>query len=292
MDTEAAKKVGSGIKFVKKDVMGVTGSAYFAEYKPKEVRDKLRQEIEESRQKGPRIGADGLPQIDGPIEANEESTGIVMHKSGRIAEAWANFKKESPLFQKLSFVGREMEENDSLLFRFFRNLKEKTTFDESETTKVIKQFQTVDSKFNQHSFLEEAAHFIIPELLEAYLKQDIKLLKEWVNEVSFARISADFNIDAKSGHISDCKLLDYRNTEISKMALLDDQLAIIIITFTSTEIIHFKNKKGESVSGAPDNLINVRYALAFTKSQLMDSEAKHNPTTNGWMVVDWARHPL
>ena len=213
-----------------------------------------------------------------------------LHKSGKFAEAWGSFKRESPLFQKLSSVKRGMEENDSAFLRFFRNLKEKTTFDETETTKVVKAFKAVDTEFTQHAFLNEAAHFIIPDILEAYLKQDAKTMKEWVNEGAFARISAEFKINATSGYISDCKLLDYRNTEISKMTLLNEEIPIIVLTFQTTEIIAFKNKKGEFVLGAQDNLVNARYGLAFTKAKLMDSEIPHNPNTNGWLIVDWARH--
>jgi import inner membrane translocase subunit TIM44 len=83
--------------------------------------------------------------------------------------------------------------------------------------------------------------------------------------------------------------VDYRQVEISKIILLEEEFPVIVITFRTTEILCFKNKKGEIALGAEDNLQNAAYALAFTKQQLIDPEAEHNPTTNGWTILQWAR---
>lgn len=100
---------------------------------------------------------------------------------------------------------------------------------------------------------------------------------------------AEFDVQKKAGLVSDCKLIDYRNVELSKLSLLEDELPIALIHFQTTEILCFKNKKGEVVLGAEDNIQNARYAIAFTKKQILDPEAEISASTNGWTVIDWAR---
>ena len=102
-------------------------------------------------------------------------------------------------------------------------------------------------------------------------------------------MTAEFDAQKKAGLLSDCKLIDYRNVELSKLALLEDELPVAMIHFQTTEILCFKNKKGDIVLGAEDNIQNARYAIAFTKKQILDSEADVNPSTNGWVIMDWAR---
>ena len=114
MDTKVAKSVASGIHQIKKDVVG-TRNAYFAEYRPKEERDRERLEFQAEKQT-PTIAVDknGLPIKAGEaVSANEEASGIVMHRSGRMAEAWNKFATESPIGQALHNYSRKMEENDS-----------------------------------------------------------------------------------------------------------------------------------------------------------------------------------
>jgi import inner membrane translocase subunit TIM44 len=183
METEAAKTVSKGIHSIKNDVVGITGNAYFAEYNTKEVREQKKKELMAKRApKQVRLGPDGLPLIEGPVKADEESTGIVMHKSSRLAEAWSKFKSESAIGQTWYSYKRNLEEKDSPLLQFWRNIRESTKSEESEGAKVVRLIRTVDPTFEQNAFLDEVAHFIIPELLEAYLLGNEKVLKEWVTE--------------------------------------------------------------------------------------------------------------
>lgn len=93
----------------------------------------------------------------------------------------------------------------------------------------------------------------------------------------------------QAGLVSDCKLIDYRTVELSKLALIEDEVPVAILTFTTTEILCFRNKKGEIKLGAEDNIQNARYSIAFTKKQILEPDSEVNPETNGWIIIDWAR---
>jgi import inner membrane translocase subunit TIM44 len=71
--------------------------------------------------------------------------------------------------------------------------------------------------------------------------------------------------------------------------LLENEFPVIIVSFQTSEILGYTDKKtGKYISGADDNVISGRYALAFTKKQLIDPDASHNPKTNGWYVLQWS----
>lgn len=92
----------------------------------------------------------------------------------------------------------------------------------------------------------------------------------------------------KAGLKSECKVLDIRNTEIQKMTLLENELPVFVVTFQTNEIIGYTNKAGEYKIGAEDNVVGGRYALAFTKKQIMEPEAENNPKTNDWHIIQWS----
>ena len=52
------------------------------------------------------------------------------------------------------------------------------------------------------------------------------------------------------------------------------------------------DKKGEVVLGGKGNLRNSRYAIAFTKKQLVDAEAVVEEGTQGWVVMQFAHLTL
>ncbi|KAJ3270891.1 protein translocase subunit [Terramyces sp. JEL0728] len=289
METKAAKTVAKGVDSIKKDVVGIAGNAYFAEYKPKEIREKEKEELLAKRKAVNPTDEFGIPRVEGPIEENEEASGVVLHKSSKFNETWEKFKQDSPIAQKLFSFSKSMEENDSAVLRFWRNLKEKTVMEESETVKVIKAIRSVDPTFNQSEFLQETAHFVVPDLLDAYLKADEAVLQEWLTEAAFAGISFGFKAQKEAGLISDCKLVDYRNCEIEKMMMLEEEIPIIVVKFSTTEILLFRNKKGDIALGAEDKLQTARYIAAFTKTKLINPEAEYNPNTNGWTIVQWHR---
>jgi import inner membrane translocase subunit TIM44 len=77
--------------------------------------------------------------------------------------------------------------------------------------------------------------------------------------------------------------------DIRQLTLLEDELPIILIGFSTHEILVYKNKKGEVILGDEDNIQTANYVIAFTKAQLLDQEAELNPKTNGWLIIDWHR---
>jgi import inner membrane translocase subunit TIM44 len=55
-------------------------------------------------------------------------------------------------------------------------------FEESDQAQAIRAFQAIDPTFNMDKFMTDARKYIVPELMEAYLKGDVETLKLWCSE--------------------------------------------------------------------------------------------------------------
>ncbi|KAI8918987.1 hypothetical protein DFJ77DRAFT_482760 [Powellomyces hirtus] len=290
LDTKAAKAVGKGLKKIKTEVVDSGSSAYFHEYMPKEQREKERAEmIAYQRSKLP-LGIPGQPDPNQPVNANPDAgESVTLHRSSRLAESWRKFKEDSPIAQKLFAVKRGLDESDHPVLERVRDFFSSSAFEETETAQVVRAFKAVDPTFRTDKFLKDATKYFIPEILEAYLKAESAILREWCSERAYARLSAGFDSQKQQGLVSDCKLLDIRRVDIRKLTLLEDEVPVILVTFQTNEILMFRNRKGELKIGNENAIETATYVMAFTKVQAVDPSAKFTERTAGWVVIDWSR---
>lgn len=278
LNTKAAKVVAKNVDSVKREILDSSSNAYFAEYKPKELRDKERL-----------LSTPVFKQQR--IVAPDENAGqnIVLHKSSKMANAWNKFKQESTIGQTLSSVKRGVEESDHPIFEFIRSWREKTRINETEEAKVVKFIKSVDPTFRKDLFLKEMTQYIIPDVVELVLMEDERGIMPWCSERALAKLKVGFEASKTQRLIPDSKLLDIRKVDIRQMTLLDDELPVILIGFSTHEILVYKNKKGQVVLGSEDSIQTAHYVIAFTKKQLLESDAQVDPKTNGWVIIDWHR---
>ncbi|KAI8928326.1 hypothetical protein BC831DRAFT_548432 [Entophlyctis helioformis] len=283
-NTAAAKAISSSIR----EVTESSSNAFYAEYKPKELREKERQEWLEIQRKNIRPGSG--PDPTKPVLPNPEAGGnVVLHRSSRMAESWRKFAEESTIGRTMFAARRSVEESNNPIIERMRNLFSRTNVEESEQARVVRAFRAVDPYFTLDGFLKEATRYTIPEIVEAYLKGDVATIKEWASEAAFAKLTVGFEAQKQQGLISDSKLLDIRNVDIRQVTLLNDELPIILVGFVTQEVLLFRNVKGELVLGQEDKIQTANYVMAFTRAEIIDTEAPYNPVTKGWTIVDWAR---
>ena len=134
--------------------------------------------------------------------------------------------------------------------------------------------------------------YIIPDVLELVLKEDPIGITPWCSERALAKLKIGFEASKSQGLIADSKLLDIRRVDIRQMTLLEDELPVILIGFSTHELLVYKNKKGKVVLGSEDSIQTAHYVIAFTKKQLVEPDASFDPKTNGWVIIDWHRAQL
>lgn len=178
------------------------------------------------------------------------------------------------------------EESENPLISTARSISDRVAgfFAENETALVIKKFREMDPSFQMEPFLRDMREYILPEVLDAYVKGDVETLKLWLSAAQFQVYSALMEQYTKAGLKSDGKILDIRHVDILNARLLEPgDIPVFIITCRTQEVHVYRNKKtNELAAGMEDKVQLVTYAIGVTRLP----EEVSNPETRGWRMIE------
>lgn len=157
-------------------------------------------------------------------------------------------------------------------------------FAENETAMVIKKFREMDPGFQMEPFLREMREYILPEVLDAYVKGDTETLKLWLSAAQFQVYDALTKQYTTAGLKSDGRILDIRHVEILSARILDPgDIPVFIVTCRTQEVhVYRKAKTNELAAGMEDKVQLVTYAIGVTRVP----EDVNNPETRGWRLIE------
>lgn len=289
--TEAADRAFDPVRqtAVYKDVSNVIddgSSSSYGGFLTKEQREKLRkQEIARRMQSG---------QAWKPIRENEDAGGELVATDNKptgpsVSDKWEAFKLKSPMGRGIVYLKEKFEDSENGLVALVRTIIEKTTgfFAETEQAKVVKRLRQMDPSFRITDFTKTLTNYIVPELLDAYIKNDDKVLKEWLLEAPFNVWQANNKQFTQQGLFSDGRILDIRGIDIvTCKSLQPNDTPAIVVSCRAQEIhLYRKAKTGEIAAGTEDHIQLSTYAMVFTRIP----EEFENDTTEGWKVIEFAR---
>ncbi|KAI8088773.1 uncharacterized protein BX664DRAFT_331336 [Halteromyces radiatus] len=280
-NSAVAGKISESFRTVVKDESG-----RYSGFVDKESRRKLR---EEAQKQAEAANANTKKVVEDP----NAGANMVLHKDSKWKESWNKFKEDSPIMQGIFRARKSYEDSDNVFVSYTRAFTDRVSdafgsiFEESDQAQAIRAFQTIDPTFNMDKFMKEARGFIVPELMEAYLKGDVETLKIWCSEATYNVLTAVIQAQMQQGLISDCKIQDLRDVDLVAAKILENDVPVLVLSFRTQEIILFRNaKSGEVVYGKEDQIEQVTYACVFTK----EPEDLQNPITSGWRIIDMAKH--
>ncbi|KAF0504897.1 import inner membrane translocase subunit tim44 [Gigaspora margarita] len=170
-------KMYANIRDTLKETVGDDISKYGG-FIDKETRRKMKEETSKSGSKAGRV-----------IERNPEAgASMVLHKDSAWKESWNRFKENNPVMRGIFNMKRNYQDSDNTIIAFTREFTDRISytlgsfFEENETAQAITQLKMIDPGFNIEEFMKELREFIIPEIMEAYLKGDMETLKIWCSE--------------------------------------------------------------------------------------------------------------
>jgi import inner membrane translocase subunit TIM44 len=172
-------------------------------------------------------------------------------------------------------------ESENPLIETARSITDRITgfFAENETAMVIKRFREMDPNFQMEPFLTEMREYILPEVLDAYVKGDIAVLKEWLSAAQYSVYAALMQQYQAAGLKSDGKIVDILNAKL----LEPGEIPVFILTCRTQEVHVYRNaKSGELASGMDDKVQQVTYAIGVTRIP----EDVNNPETRGWRLIE------
>lgn len=157
-------------------------------------------------------------------------------------------------------------------------------FAENETAMVIKKFREMDPGFQMEPFLREMREYILPEVLDAYVKGDTETLRQWLSAAQFSVYDALSKQYTTLGLKSDGRILDIRNVEIMSARILDPgDIPVFIVTCRTQEVHVYRNSKTNALhAGMEDKVQLVTYAIGVTRTP----EDVNNPETRGWRLIE------
>ncbi|KAI5369691.1 Putative Tim44-like domain, NTF2-like domain superfamily protein [Septoria linicola] len=271
-DTKAYKDV--------KDVIDDGASSRYGGWVEKEERRRKREERDLKMGFNPNKIPENLE------EDPNAGTNVTVHKDAAWKEAWKDFRDNSSIGKRFSSFGSVYRESENPLISTARSVSDRIAgfFAENETAMVIKKFREMDPNFQLDPFLNEMRNYILPEVLEAYVKGDVETLKLWLSAAQFQVYHALMQQYTTAGLKSDGKILDIRGVDILSARILDPGEIPVFVLMCRTQEVHvYRNaKSGELAAGMEDKVQQVTYAIGVTRIP----EEVSNPETRGWKFIE------
>jgi import inner membrane translocase subunit TIM44 len=188
--------------------------------------------------------------------------------------------------QNLFSLKGKYEESENPLVSTARSITDRIAgfFAENETAMVIKKFREMDPGFQLEPFLRDVREYILPEVLDAYVKGDTKTLKHWLSDAQFSVYDALSKQYSSLGLKSDGRILDIRAVDILSARILDPgDIPVFIITCRTQEVhVYRKAKTNELHAGMEDKVQLVTYVIGMTRI----ADEVNNPETRGWRFIE------
>ncbi|KAI4829131.1 hypothetical protein KUCAC02_023192 [Chaenocephalus aceratus] len=273
--TGAFRAISQGMESVKREIddLGHSGS-----YRPPA---RLRKRSE--------FSSKGAGEEGKVFEANEDAMGVVLHKDSKWFQQWKDFKDNNMVFTRTPwdfvwFFEMKMKyvESENALVRASRAVTEKMTdvlgglFSKTEMSEVLTEILKADPSFDKDTFLKQCEGDIIPNVLEAMIRGELELLKDWCYEATYSQLAHPIQQAKAMGLHFHSKILDIDNIDLA-MGKMMDQGPVLIITFQAQLVMVIRTPKESwwrgtllSVPSSPpfqEKVIRMMYVWALCRDQ-------------------------
>ncbi|XP_050666945.1 mitochondrial import inner membrane translocase subunit TIM44 [Leptidea sinapis] len=199
-----------------------------------------------------------------------ETVGVELHKDSKFYQQWEDFKNNNQYVNKVLDWKIKYEESNNPLVKGTRFVTEKMSslfgnmFEKTELSKTLTEICKIDPNFTAQKFLEDCANDIIPNILEAMVRGDLDILKDWCYEGVFNLLATPIKQCKQLGYQLDSKILDIENIELV-MGKMMDQGPVLVITFQSQQIMCVRDGKNKVIEGDPDKVMRVNYVWVLCR---------------------------
>lgn len=228
--------------------------------------------------------------IGGDQDAGKALIATEIESRESLGQKIEDFKQRTWLGRLIQSAKQKLwDDTDNPLIVFIRKITGKIGgfFAETEAAKVYAQFKAMDANFTAHAFTRYMRDYIVPEVLEAYVRGDEPVLRKWLSEAPFNVYAAQNKMFRQQGLVSDSRILDIRGVEIVSAKMLQPQdIPVLVVGCRAQEIsLYRKVKTGEVAAGDESNILMSSYAMVLTR----DPEMIEDEETEGWKVIEFVR---
>ncbi|XP_072383131.1 mitochondrial import inner membrane translocase subunit TIM44 [Diabrotica undecimpunctata] len=203
-------------------------------------------------------------------EPNTDATGVELHKDSKFYESWQNFKDNNPYVHKVMDWKLKYDESENPVIRASRALTEKVgdimggLFQKTELSETLTEICKIDPDFDTKRFLKQCETDIIPNILEAMTRGELEVLKDWCHEGPFNLFAVPIKEAYKKGYKIESKILDIDHVDLV-LGKVMEQGPVLIISFTSQQVMAVRDASGGVVEGDPDKVMRVNYVWVLCR---------------------------
>ncbi|CAH8599806.1 unnamed protein product [Schistosoma rodhaini] len=154
----------------------------------------------------------------------------------------------------------------------------------NDLQQVLDEIIKMDPSFNLESFIRYCRFIVIPNVLEAIVRGDLRILHDWCHEAPYNVLATPLKQMKELGYISESRILDVHNVDV-QMGKMMEQGPVLIITFQAQQINCILDKNGNLHEGDPNKVLRVTNVWALCRDQ-----SEMNPLA-AWRVLDIAMMP-
>ena len=171
------------------------------------------------------------------------------------------FKKGSDVFED---IRERWETSDSPLVHKIQDMQE-GLFTETEQAEAYRVIRTRQPDFNINGFLAEVRRDV-PAVLGAYLKGDSEALQKTnVSKEMLERMGGQMRVWQSEQQFVDPRILHLSELELVEVRMMEGE-PLVVLQFSCQQINCVRNKEGEIVDGAEDDIQAVHYLWAMQLS--------------------------
>ncbi|KAJ0392869.1 hypothetical protein ATCC90586_012181 [Pythium insidiosum] len=153
-------------------------------------------------------------------------------------------------------------------------------FGETPMAVAIKEIRRAEPDFILEEWKDKIEAVVLPGVLEAFLRGNSRDLKKWFGEAAYSRINMAIRERKSEGLVMDPNVLSIDNVEVIEATAEDKHAPIILVRFSAQQINCIRNREGEIVDGAEDEVLAYYYIFAFQRDYDDEQEALR------WRIVD------
>lgn len=161
-------------------------------------------------------------------------------------------------------------------------------FGETEIAASIREMKDLDYTFRLEEFAEDLEYIVVPHIIKSYLEGDQEALQKHCGDACFNSVNAGIKERKKLQMTLDTKILSGpREVELKGAKLMEQGAPCFIWTFNMQQVNCLRDKEGEIIEGAVDDIRTVCYAMAVTRHPQLDKLDLEYPWQVSELAILW-----
>jgi hypothetical protein len=140
-------------------------------------------------------------------------------------------------------------------------------FGETEIGITIREVRKIDPKFTLEGLVTEMEESLIPTVLGAFLRGDIKTIQQHCGEAATAALKAAIEERRRAGRVMDTNILNIQHTQVAAAKVVEKMGPLLVIQFMAQQIDVLYDLNGKVAEGSDDKVAAVFYAFALTRDR-------------------------